>query len=129
MVLTELQEKWLVSLETSPAEKQTIGKLGVKVGDSYAACCLGELHVIACKEKGLGMPFGFKDRIEDSDNGYRLTSYREYGLRSGVGEFSKPIVFNNRTYHSLSQLNDMGVSWKEIAKIIRDNPENVFTNE
>jgi hypothetical protein len=129
MVLTELQEKWLVSLETSPPEKQTRSNLGVKVGDSYVACCLGELHVIACKEKGLGMPFGSRSRIEDSGNYYILTSYREYGIRSGGGAFNRHIDFKGQAYHSLSELNDMGASWKEIAKIIRENPENVFTNE
>jgi hypothetical protein len=129
MVLSELQEKWLVSLETSPAEKQTIGKLGVKVGDSYTACCLGELHVIACKEKGLGVPFGSRGMIEDNGFRHLLDSFKEYGLVNDVGWFKEFIVFDNRTYHSLSELNDMGVSWKEIAKIIRENPENVFTNE
>jgi hypothetical protein len=130
MKLTELQEKWLVSLETSPPEKKTISRLGSKDGDSYVACCLGELHVTACKEKGVN-PFNEWGRIIDEGNYNRLStySYLEYGLMSSLGGFKEFIVFDNRTYHSLSELNDLGVSWKEIAKIIRENPENVFINE
>lgn len=93
--------------------------LGEKCGEEYKACCLGELALIAgvadWDEGGL-----LKVRSGISYSYCTLPNYKDLGLRSGSGA-------SNNGLTTLANLNDEGVTWPEIAKIIRENPENYLS--
>jgi hypothetical protein len=81
---------------------------------------LGELHLCNSRLKKKRLPF--RDRaIYDGGVYFLEESYLKYGLITYEGA----IKGSNKT---LSSLNDEGdMSWPEIAKFIRKNPEKVFT--
>lgn len=114
--LNELHKKWLKSLREHP-ERQGKKKLGHIINTDtkeYTACCLGELLCIYKK----GNVFNNKGDIVDGSSEVILNdSYKELGLYSPVGR-SRDLASP-----TLSQLNDNGKSWPEIADIIESNPE------
>lgn len=142
MELGPLQKEWVQSLRDHP-ERQMSHSLGRKSeqGEGYKACCLGELHVIACRKKGVE-PFSNKGRIRDAkpDNDeyqdpYAMleASWEEYGLIDNSGRFLKAIepklelANTHKEITRLAQMNDSGYNWTEIADYIEKNPDNVFT--
>lgn len=130
MELGPIQKAWVDNLRKHP-ERQATGFLGRGIPESYTACCLGEGLVTYCKMKNIKLPFidGF---IIDFNEDKNLKSdcildfsYKELGLRTSTGRIIGKHL-NNRTY--LTQANDSGVSWPEIADFIEENPEAVFTH-
>lgn len=117
-----IQLKWLESLETHP-ERQLTGQLAkfVSLGiEEYRACCLGEYCIIA----------GVGDFSEDGDyevgKSYALVdeSWKDLGLYSSDGAFENEYRLDG--YRSLASMNDNGMTWLQIAKFVRENPEKVF---
>lgn len=114
MELGPNQLKWLEAME-SGEYRQGFGVLYSSIESSY--CCLGVAKKVL-------------DLTEDSI--YCLEkSYGEIGLRSSDGIFCQavkvPSIDDDFTYDSLVELNDSEeFSFRDIAQIIRDNPENVF---
>jgi len=131
MKIGPLQERWLQSLEQN-AERQCIRQLAKKNGDgSYQACCLGEAAIIA----GIGQ-WGNEqpkhahtylvngDRSELADD-----AFEALGLRGPLGNFQddKELkVGPAKGVQTLSDANDGGATWPEIAAFIRANPGVVF---
>lgn len=119
--LGPLQKAWVKELREHP-ERQIMGELGSGNIDKFKACCLGQLHVCA---KGKNA-FNERGEIDDGDLGY-LHSCTDYGLRSSGGSLKDFHSFSNGTYTCLSNANDGGVPWSELADFIEQNPEKVFT--
>lgn len=115
--LGPIQEAWLQSLEQHP-ERQLQGALGKKNDDgSYKACCLGELGLIAslCEWSN-----NILHIIGQPGLAFTLSNiYNKVGLRGSNGVAMPP-------HDSLARLNDRGVTWPEIAAIVRANPESYF---
>lgn len=125
--LGPLQEKWLQELESGKHEQ--VGQtLCVQMGNERSYCCLG----VAC-EFVLGMRPEVESRRGDgleiiSFYGFAsvMPSWEKLGLRSENGSFIKGLMFNHRYFSCLTEMNDFGMSFKDIAAYIRSNPENVF---
>ena len=119
------QEKWLQELE-SGNNLQCKKSLTRFDSDCRHYCCLGLAADKVLKLK----------RVDESDstsyfifNKYRLfaylsgESYYELGLFSPQGD-----IMMNGEMKTLSQMNDSGLTFKEIAQFIRNNPEKVFSH-
>lgn len=124
--LGKLQKAWVESLLAHP-ERQTDKILGEGTPKKYTACCLGEMHLTAFRLKKKKLPFENNCIIADGSKEVLSKVYEEYGLISDIGEFEEAVVINDKTYFALSEMNDRGITWKEIANYIKQNPENVFT--
>jgi len=118
---TKKQEAWLQDLEKTRA-KQTGGYLH----DANGWCCLGR----ACKVLGvpsknvssMGAPmyeFGGEDSLAPP------SVVKALRLRDDQGALA---VHTSEGDRYLTELNDTGWTFKQIAKYIRENPRNVFTN-
>lgn len=124
--LGPLQRMWLDQLRKHP-ERQAKDQLGYVYVEDYKACCLGELHLCAHRINGKKFPF-VEDKIVDGVDDMSLeTSYELYGLRDPIGSPERTIKINGGFYDSLSELNDGGITWPEIADIVEADPENFFT--
>jgi len=128
-MLTELQEKWLQALESGEYEQ-----CRERLFDSVGYCCLG----VAVKVMG----YEFECNGEFLGEKQCLTNYLEIGLHDNEG-------FPDRTYASsirdfiasefklkvgqpglpLTALNDNGLTFKQIAQVIRKFPQAYFTGE
>lgn len=142
--LGPLQKLWLKNLKEHP-ERQTSDVLGNRevntTSNKYMACCLGELHVCHARLHKKKLPFVF-DRIQDGNSDSELqNSFSKYGLfgNSGAARYPVEIEFSSvydqdtvkkirkRRFIGLAAMNDAGVPWKQIAKLIEADPENYFS--
>lgn len=131
MQLGPLQEAWVKSLEDHP-ERQMDGQLGQLQEDgSYKACCLGEGLCVMARIKGERPPFDIDFGVlksEDEDYQLAIKDYSGLGIFDGCGIFIGPGPIDGAgATCSLAELNDAGYTWPQIAKIIRNNPERIFT--
>ncbi len=122
--MTEIQEEWLKALE-SGRYQQGCGTL--RSGGTY--CCLG----VFCELQSdvtfdaLNMQYR-QDR--DLFTAYLTEDlYKRLGLRSKTGELVQPITFNSYPRRTLAEMNDNGMTFKDIAAYIRANPTNVFRSD
>jgi hypothetical protein len=101
-------EQWAQALE-SGEYKQTKNELWNHDQEHPKYCCLGVVCVLN------------KVNIEeDTDgSGLNMKMQRLLGM-SNNGQFVEPVVHRGRKYISLARLNDYGVKFKTIAKIIRE---------
>lgn len=113
-MLNKNAKKWVAALRSG---KYKQGRGALKKDGKY--CCLG----VACEISGLNKWYG------------RLPEFRQYYmLEAGVLplEVQKWLGLNDRGggyckgNRSLTQDNDKGVSFKEIASIIESEPEGLF---
>jgi hypothetical protein len=96
----EIADMWIADLRSGP--KQRTGRLG---DDEKGYCCLGRLHVV------LGL----------STYGYRYLSAEAMelsGVKTSTGYFG-----DSNGGFCLSQFNDEGLTFEEIADIIEENWE------
>lgn len=133
MLLGQIQKAWIASLREHP-ERQGKNTLGKGTPENYTACCLGELHIIGCKMRGLPSPFAdgiIVDNTESkssSNHYYLYHNFDSYGLRENMGRLEVPYTYKGwRVFNSLADMNDNGMTWPEIADYIEANPDNVFT--
>ena len=113
----EFIEKWLEALE-SGEYKQAINALRVKAETKfvpeYRYCCLG----VACD---LANELGVKkidfDTVEKELLPKNMVKF--LGITED-GSFYDNIIYRGKYYGSLTQLNDDGVKFKTIARIIRE---------
>jgi hypothetical protein len=144
--LGPLQKLWLKNLKGHP-ERQTSDVLGSREVNSnsskYMACCLGELHVCHARLHKKKLPFIDDQIMDDTSDSNLARSFEKYGLRGNSGACKVPVevefvpiyardVFDDKKpklkrFASLAIMNDNGVPWKQIAKIIQADPENFFT--
>lgn len=107
----QLQQKWLEALE-SGEYRQTTGRLHRK--SSYSEphegfCCLGVAKLVC--------------NLEETSETQLFATYHVLGLKSAGGG----PAYSNCTDKDLSILNDQGMSFKEIANLLREKPEIYFT--
>lgn len=115
MKRAELIEKWLKALESGEYH-QAQGALSVNYGEwNQSFCCLGVACVVA-KNNGIEK---VTDRIIESQTALPSLLAKRLGI-SNLGTFIKSIRYRGRTYSDLTQLNDGGVRFKTIARIIRE---------
>lgn len=77
--------------------------------DSPKHCCLGVL----CEIRGVYIPFD-QQLIDVGD-------LENCGIKTDYGKLYKKYKAKNGTYKSLADLNDQGLSFKQIARIIEWN--------
>lgn len=124
MELGEIQKAWIKSLRENP-NKQGWGTLGIK-DNNY--CCLGEALCVLKSIKNESLKYGVHgELIDGKDEHYLTDSYKELGLYDEKGRLDDKITHDFRSYSSISEMNDCGLTWLEIADYIEQNPENVFT--
>lgn len=119
------QESWIKALE-SGEYKQGRTRLCYKERDgSLSFCCLG----VACELAG----------VEREETGTRITYSGDLGsapmkvmewlgLYGYLGSLrdGKSYVIGSKTVACLTEANDLGASFADIAKFCRENPEKVF---
>lgn len=114
------QTKWLEALESGDY-KQATGTLKLDNEEYVGYCCLG-VAVLVCELHEL--------------SGVNLSSsYREMGLRSPDGtpleELLRPLIPNESNgiveSGNLTNLNDTGMTFQDIAKLLRAKPEEYFS--
>lgn len=123
---TDIQLEWLDYLESNP-EQQKRSFPSTTLPRFPAICCLG------AAEKVCGTfykPEGLKSLLvfgKESALGV-LTSEtkKRLNLRSSRGDFQTCCFVGSEYYECLTQMNDRGMTWAEIAQYIRENPTNVF---
>lgn len=117
MKRAELIEKWLEALE-SGFLKQGTGQLVENYGTKKARyCCLGvACQVVADNEvRKLDLK-----AYSDDDQGLLDDSVAKVLGINDSGNFRLPVVHRGKSYNSLVDLNDGGVKFKTIARIIRE---------
>lgn len=121
--------RWVKALE-SGLYKQGQNYLAVAGKNSDKFCCLGVLCDMAVRAKIIPAPGLAKTHMDDTPhyayNGVNNTLPKKVmkfaGISSSCGDFD---TGTGKT-SSLAELNDNGSSFKEIAKIIKSNPEGLF---
>ena len=127
-IFNEHQENWLKALETTN-ELQGTSRLHTIENNKDYFCCLG----IACvtlklpKEKINNEIHYLSRAMVGANNMYApKTAVVLLKLRSSAGDLKNPVKMDEGICSSLAEMNDAGISFKEIADYIRQNPENVF---
>jgi hypothetical protein len=131
MELGPIQELWLYRLENYP-ERQTDSELGHlnDDGESYQACCLGEYLITykRCNKIPFAELWELSNLSDDSDLEVLSGSFIDLGLHDESGEIVGGYTDEKgQNFESLAELNDHGFSWDEIAAIIRERSEDIFT--
>ena len=116
--MTPNQEKWLTALESNEYQQ---GK-GYLHSQNNKFCCLG-----VAADLFKTTPSTLDDTAHYLYNGHKSLAPRfvieALHLYNSTGDALRPVD----RHMSLTALNDSGYSFKEIAKIIRDDPRNFFT--
>lgn len=113
--LGTLQRKWIRALK-SGKYKKTTGQLFNEKTNGY--CCLGVAN------KCLNLSTHIEAAYLNEASGKALGLASSYGSIVG-GDYRFPR--GKRSYTSLAQMNDAGVSHAKIAEFLEKNPELVFT--
>ena len=113
----DAQEKWLRDLETTDAKQ---GKSELYEDDRF--CCLGRGAVV-CGVSAEELCSISASTLRDDDALDRVRFALR--LRDDCGSF---MVNAAENITALTEMNDNGSSFKEIAAFIRANPWQVFTN-
>jgi hypothetical protein len=114
MKRAEFIEKWLEALE-SGKYKQIKSRLREHVGPrTFGYCCLGVACDVANKVGARRVDENVLDtKLELPSNMQTLLGMDDYG------SFYEPITYKESVYSNLTQMNDSGISFKEIARVIR----------
>lgn len=116
MKLTENQKAWVDALRSGEFKQS---KFALENDDGY--CCLGVLCVLAEKH-GVGVVRGLDGLLHGSTMYEQPTARQWVGLADYNGAFfthyDQPLA--------LTELNDGGTSFEEIADIIERNAESLF---
>lgn len=73
---------------------------------------------IVPEKMGLGLCY--------DDDYFGIIQFEKLGLRNESGGFNKSVTFQDVEYWSLQAMNDCGLTFKEIARFIRNNESEVF---
>lgn len=108
-------ELWLEALE-SGKYKQTKDRLREqKAPGRYAYCCLGVACDVANKVGARRVREGVLDESSMLPNNMQSLIGIDYS-----GSFEEEVHYRGGVYANLTQLNDAGVNFKAIARIIRE---------
>lgn len=108
----DLYELWINALESGEFKQAKETLVDNTDAPNLKYCCLG----VACVVAGLD---------EDEFHGRNYlpkTMQKKLGIKSD-GEFKKPVLYRGLEYDSLAHMNDKGVRFKTIARIIREQRE------
>ena len=112
------QKKWIAALRSGEYE-QSKGKLKCRTG----FCCLGVWLDICGVEWKNSLNFssykGYEYSLPDAN-------YKELGLKSDDGLIDPPITYNNDIHKYLTDCNDRGLTFEEIADLCEQYPESIF---
>jgi len=135
----KIQTAWIKALKDHP-ERQCAGSLGYTTEEDdietpYMACCLGELLLVDARINNKPMPFdGGKLEDHDPNSDDYSSALPEYswdrlGLYDSEGNsiYDEVLMIGKKGYPSLSDANDSGATWTEIAEFVEENLEQVFT--
>lgn len=114
---------WLKALD-SGEYKQGVSYL--VNGDKF--CCLGVACDLTDMEYVL-KDVGAKEKVREYDGLAGIIPYpamKAFGLQDNEGQF-KSTDPTTDVHPSLAQLNDSGMSFKQIAAVIRSQPEDLFS--
>ena len=112
-MLTEPQKKWVAALRSGEFKQ---GKHALQDGDCY--CCLGVACVVYEREVEK-LPNGIRGLILDDER----EAVREWlGLECDAGQYSKAAP-------ALTEHNDGGMTFAEIADLIESEPEGLFVKQ
>ena len=115
--MNDIQTKWVEALESGDYKQ---GKTYLRDSeDRY--CCLG----VACEVMGVEAVRHSTYYVYNNSD-ILLNNFDKLGLRSEHGHFEGCITYNDYNYLSLTHMNDKGLSFKEIATLIRENESEVF---
>lgn len=140
--LGPIQQAWIADLRANPG-KQITGTLATKKEDgTVGACCLGQALITICRLEGMDEPWikrvvfdreDLRDGMEGDFDTKVLKSYKKLGLKSSNGVFDttsdiqpQPAKVGDKEYLCLTEMNDKGMTWLEIADFIEANPDLVF---
>lgn len=110
-VLGPKQRQWVDALRSGEYQQ---GKNLLHSGSGD--CCLGVADTVLCLNEScsiMSLP----------------TTYRHLGLRDSNGGFEKPIYFYGIAYYGLTSMNDQGLSFQDIAFIIENYWNLIFTEK
>lgn len=137
---TQVQLDWIKALREHP-ERQTQGSLGEKnpITGELRLCCLGQ--ALLCLNPDIKFSCGGISLLDEGDDitasaltksRVLINSYKKLNLRSSNGSLLKSYKEHPEkkgySYDSLTEMNDHGFTWIQLADYIETNPENVFTN-
>lgn len=116
MELGPTQKKWVEALRSGTYTQCNDALVSYNAQTGHASyCCLG------VADKLFNLVPNSKDNLYGSD--YRGV----LGLRTENGGFLRLMTVNGYDYTELTQMNDDGVTFEQIADFIETNPEIVFT--
>lgn len=126
---TTIQLAWLHDLETTEAKQ---GRRALHTEDEKY-CCLGRACVVLGKSPSKQT---FQGNYSYDGVGGLLLAYGDLGLRSSRGVLLRPFdtgalgcsYGGSLLVGSLTEMNDSGWTFKDIAAAIRADPSNFFTN-
>ncbi len=134
MELGPNQQKWVSALRSGDF-KQTREALGLKTEDGEKYCCLGVAEFLfgrVDRESSMGRII-FGDSDEYSEDVLTTKTMKKLGLKDHAGGWTwgSPHTLDKRDIGEvsaicLSQANDLGASFEEIADFIESNPSLVF---
>lgn len=121
MKRSELIEKWLEALE-SGEYKQGTGVLVEGLVDTEnnkhpKYCCLGVLCDVVVENHVLKIDM---INLDERAQGALPTAVAKLAGLNTLGEFNTLVVYRGKRYSTLAQMNDGGVKFKTIARIIRE---------
>ena len=116
MKKSEFIELWLQALE-SGKYKQAKNALVREDNKDVRYCCLGVACVVSNINKVRTID------LQDRDDELMPNILAKFLGIVQDGRFEVPVYHNGNFYNSLTELNDRGVRFKSIAKIIRENWE------
>lgn len=117
MKRAELIEKWLEALE-SKKYRQGDGVLVDGLSDGKPKyCCLGVLCAVVVENniRKINMV-----KLDTYSQGSLPTSVAKLVGLDVLGDFKSPVTYRGKEYTTLAQMNDSGVKFKTIARIIRE---------
>lgn len=117
MKRAELIEKWLDALE-SKKYRQGDGVLVEGLSDGKPKyCCLGVLCDVVVENHVRKIDM---INLDERAQGALPTAVAKLAGLDTLGEFKSPVIYRGRKYETLAQMNDNGVKFKTIARIIRE---------
>lgn len=110
----EFFELWIKALR-SGKYKQTKGTLEEeKLPNKFYYCCLGVACVVAIENR---------KKVDYERKNYLPESMVKLLGIDEQGSFESPVIYRGRRYNSLASMNDAGVKFKTIARIIEEQLE------
>ena len=125
------QKKWIAALRSGEYQQCT-GRLkkggpSLRFEERRGFCCLG-VWLDICDVEWEDTDYDWYSYNDASSNLPDL-DYKELGLKSDDGLIEPPIKYNNHTYEYLTDCNDHGLTFEQIADFCEKYPESIFKEE